>query len=291
LNWDRAKSYTILFLALLNVFMGAQLLAGRCEYRLDAARLGDIRAMLAGADIGLGPGASVPLGYGPMRQLTLARYDYDYDALVGLLFSRPADVVRSDEPDETVFRLDDAELSVARDGYITFDDLGGTGLNGALDEASARALCDGYVKKMSKSMQGLRFDGAAYDRDAGGYRVFYTQAYKNTVIYTNFVKFLVTEAGVTQMDCFYGRPLGFSGAGMDICSPDVALLDFVYQITGYYGNQAYDVSISRIDIVYSQEGSSVQDYKSLKATPYYRITFFDGPEERDFLVNAYGADR
>jgi len=286
MNWDKAKNYTILFLALLNVFLGALIVAGRRDYRLDAAQLRDIKAVLDRADIGLN--APIPVSYSPMRQLALARYEYDYDTLIGLFFSRPNEVDRSDGPDKTVFRLDEVVLSVQRDGYITFDDLNGMGEPASFDEDSAKALCDGFVSKMSKSMPGLKFDSCVFEQDAGGYRIFYRQAYKNTVIYTNFMEFLVTDNGVTQMDCFYDKPLGFSGASMEICSPDVALLDFVKQITGYYGNQEYSVSISRIDIVYNQEGGSAQDYESLRATPFYRITFFDGPEQKEIRVNAYG---
>ena len=285
MNWGKAKNFTIAFLALLNIVLGAQTILGRRVHRLDAAQLRNIRAVLENANIRLD--TPIPVSYSPMRQMALARCDYDYDALAGLFFDAPEEAVRSDEPDKIVFRADAATLSVQNNGYVAFYNPGGMGETASFDESSAKALCDGFIEEMSVSMQGLEFDNCVYEQEDGGFRIDYRQVYGNTVIYSNYVSFLVTGGGITQMDCYYGKPLGYTGASMNICPPDVALLEFMEGITGYYGNDDYSVTVTRIDIVYYQEGYSVPYYETFNATPWYRITYFDGPDETSSLLNAY----
>lgn len=289
MNWGKAKSFIIAILALVNVFLGAFIYLQGNQYRLNAAQVSNIKTVLANANIGIQ--TPVPVGYAPMRQISLADCDYDTDMLVSLFFQYPDEVERSDEPNKTVYRWNDAALSIQSDGYIALDNPYGAGQLQSFDEDSARGLCAAFVDTMSKSMPGLKYDGAVYEADTDGYRITYRQSYKNTVVYTNFVAFLVTQAGITQMDCFYGKPAGYVGAAMEICSPDVALLDFAERITGFYGNQAYNISITQIDIVYMQESGGSQGGVSLRATPYYRVIFTDGPDEREIDIDAYGTGR
>ncbi|MDR3239052.1 MAG: hypothetical protein LBT44_03070 [Clostridiales bacterium] len=278
MDWDKAKNLTILFLVLLNLFLGAFVYTSRNRFTLDARQLKAIEDLLDRNSIHYQE-AMIPKSYAPKRPLLMSKYEYDDEELLNRFFLHPEEARRFDEPDNKTEYICQDQVLTLQNGYISFDNPKGTGPMDSFDEAAAVRACENFLPSLGREIAQFKLDGVDWASGENGFRVQYCQVYERNILYTNFVTFLVTEMGITQIDCQYSAPLGFSGKPVEICSSDEALLNFTQQLRSATDQEAV---ITRVDLVYYQaEGSGT----SSKATPYYRIMVehLDAP----FLINAY----
>ncbi|MDR1559733.1 MAG: two-component system regulatory protein YycI [Clostridiales bacterium] len=276
MDWDKAKTLTIAFLLLLDAFLGYSLYRERNRYYMDVRQAGIITELLAENDIRLE--TAIPRSYQPMRQLSMSGYEYDENELLGMFFDDPLDAVRMDELDKTIYVSQGRQLTL-QNGFMTFDRLSG---DDKIELSAETAITEAreFLKGMGE-ISDFELDSVFIDDE--GCRVRFCQKYRDRVIYTNFIEFLVTERGVVQIDCIYSRPKGYSGQLTELCAVDEALLHFMQSYKDAYNDRPADVI--KIDLVYYQKEGSIHDSASLTAVPYYRIEV-EG-FERPFLINAY----
>jgi hypothetical protein len=278
MDWEKAKNLTVIFLVILNLFLGSFLYLERNRYVMDAERVKDIEDVLAKNNILLNK-LSIPRSYPPQKPLFMSGYSNDAEEWLAIFFPGLTDILISEEPDRTVYSSGQQTLTL-QNGYASFDNPQGTDTTDLTQAAVIRA-CDTFLRGMGDEISRFQFDSIFVDGD--GYRVQYCQKYKGTVISTNFVMFMVTRFGIVQVDCQFSEPIGFAGKPMAICAADEALLIFTRRFISAYG--ARQATVSHMDLVYSQREGSAQDGITLKATPYYRV--FVDQLDAPFTINAY----
>lgn len=226
----------------------------------------------------------IPRQFSPMRPLQVAAYEYDFNRLVDIFFPYYADEIsHAKDINLDIFSWENNYRLVISNGYISFTRERGAG--GVPDTYASIALTQAFIREHYPDFR-LDIHSTRQAR-RGGLRIFYRQEYQNTMIYTNFVEFLITGEGhdiiIEEVDIQYGRPIGFAYAPRELVGPDEALLTFVQNVR--LQNDT-DIIISHMDIVYFQTMPGlIETYTPIYAEPFYRI-FIEGQDE-PFLINAY----
>ena len=277
MDWDKAKTLTIVFLLFLDAFLGISIYLERDKYYIDTQQFNKITELLKKNDIYLNT-SDLP-SHRPLQQLSMSSYKYDETEIINMLFTEPKNVRQRDELDgKTVFLSGDQTLTI-QNGFITFDCPSGTN-DIELSQETALAEANRFIEGLGE-ISDFIFDSCFIDEE--GWRIQFCNKYKDYIIYTNYVEFLVTNKGIVQIDCIYSRPKGFFGLPAELCSVDEALLHFMQHFKDAYENRPAEVI--KVDLVYYQKEGSVTDNASLTALPHYRITV--GGFEQPFLINAY----
>ncbi|MDR1538277.1 MAG: two-component system regulatory protein YycI [Clostridiales bacterium] len=271
MNWSKAKTLTIIFLLILNAFLGVLVYRDSNKYNLDAKKAKAITDLLEKNSISLS--ATIPKSYKPLRQLAMSAYEYETEEILMMFFPNLHEIEQIYDIDKEVYAWADKTLTI-QNGYISFENPSGTGEND-LSKESLTYACDEFLKTMNEDFSSFQLDNII--ELGNGYLVQYFQEYKGYFIITNFVEFMVTEEGIIQIDCIYSKPVGFSGNPGEICSPDEALLNVMQRIKS--SSKGEEIEISRIDLVYSQEKNSQ------KAIPVYRV--YVDENQDPFFINAY----
>jgi len=288
MEWERAKNYILIFFLLLNLGLGLLLYVESRRYTLTGEQEHRIHSVLAQNNISMY--IFPPRRFPPMRTLSVTGFYYDTDALLQVLFENPYYVERSQAFGGYVFQNGSSRMIISN-GFIFFEDPDGfrrnrvPGINPLAPEstplthACASVLTDAFVRSY--------FPGFVHDRfffvdDGYGIRIIYHQEYRQQLVHSNFIEFLVTSTGIVQIEMQFGEIQGFVGEQRMIFSPDEALLRFAQRVR--HITQEEPISIRRMDLVYFQE--YVSDQNSVyNAVPFYRIFTCRG--DRPFLVNAF----
>jgi len=288
MSMQRVKNLVIILLLAVNIVLGVLILDNENRYKLTNRQDSAIRTILTQNSIGLY--TLLPTDFKPKRMLLLQPYTFDESKLTALLFPG-SDVQKTDGIDgEPVYIYGDAELHVYPSGrlvYLNPDGLIPTGQSKSV-HSDARKMCDALVSKLSTPQIKFSLDEPPIVYREDGYTVYeYRGRYKEYMLYTNYIKFRVTDAGITELSCAFTIPDSFTGEARDIYSCDEALLSLLGELKSIYGNMDSEViMINRVDVVYYLEGSSQRNENTLKAVPYYRIYTRMSPET-PFLINAY----
>ena len=284
MQWERAKTFIILFFVLLNVSLFAILRLENRRYILTLEQEQAIRTVLYRNNISLE--TAIMRDHAPMRSLSISGFYYDEDELIAMFFDNPETVLRlSEEP--YLFTDGYSRLTISINGFIEFiNPQGFTRVAGTarmqdtpVEQAEAEALSNAFI---AQYFPDFRLD-SVFPSDEG-WRLYYRQVYRNYKIYTNIIQFLVTPIGIREIEMQFGRIEGFAtGPPRIIVSPDEALLAFIQHARNVLGN--VPVSIVDMDRAFFQENSSTQRGLTHHAIPVYRISVygFDMP----FLINAY----
>jgi len=276
MDWDKAKTLTIVFLLVLDAVLAALNLQESNRYIMSAQQTNAIIALLDQNGIHLK--TAMPKSYRPMRQLSMSGYEYDETELIHMFFADPENVEPSNQLDKTVYTGGDQTLTL-QNGYITFDCPSGTNELVLTDDtalAEAKRFLAGKTE-FSSFVPDFIF------MDTDGCRVQFCQKYQNYIIDTNFIEFLITEKGIVQIDCTYCKAMGFTGQPAEICAVDEAMLHFCQYYKDAY--QDRPAEILQIDLVYYQKEGGAKSSGTFTAAPHYRIVV-EG-FERPFLINAY----
>ena len=287
MNTQRVKTLVICMLLAVNVVLGALIFDNENRYKLSNKQETAIRAILTQNGIGLY--ALLPADYAPKRMLLLQPYTFNEEKLTNLLFPE-GDARRTESIDgkpvyvsgETELYMDGGRLLyVNPDGFIP----AGQGLSSHTD---ARKLCDAVVAELSSPQIKFTADDKPIVYREDNYTIYeYRGRYRDYTLHTNYIKFRVTNAGITELLCSFTTPDGFTGEARDMYSCDEALLSLLGELKSIYGNMESEVIvITRVDVVYYLEESSQGSQNVLKAVPYYRIYTRMSPET-PFLINAY----
>jgi len=287
MEWERAKTYLLIFFLLLNAGLGLLLFAEDRRYTLTFEQERRIRTILDQNNVIL---YELPMRrFPPMQPLSVTGFYYDRDELIRILFEDPLTVERRRTFEGYIFQ-DASRQMIISSGFVFFEDPNGfrqwggfqpTLALGEITDASVISLTTGFINSYFPDFVQ---DGDPFvsEDDNGGVRIIYRQEYRGTLVHSNFIEFLVTSVGIYQMEMQFGRVIGHSGTPTMIFSPDEVLLTFVQRV-GHIA-QENPMSIRDMDLVYFQEYISDQG-GPYNAVPFYRI--FTHQNERPFLINAF----
>jgi len=287
MEWERAKSYILVFFLLLNIALAALLVAENRRYTMtfDQERL--IRTVLAQNNITM---YRMPIRqFPPMRSIEVTGFDYDHEALLQIFFSNPYTMERIDtgRPGHYLYQCEYGRLEIF-DGFIEYRNPNGfrriqhipllQQLPSEVTYSSARRLTDAFIyNHFPDFVPDGRFD------DGDNIRIIYRQEYRGVLVHSNSIELLVTPAGILQIEMQFGEILGFAGSPRMIFSPDEALFAFTQRVR--HITQDEPMTITRMDLVYFREYISDQP-GPYHAVPFYRVfTLCNG--DQPFLINAF----
>jgi hypothetical protein len=290
MEWERAKTYILVFFLLLNAALGILLAMENRRYTMTGEQEALIRTVLAQNNITIY--RMDMRDFPPMRPIEITGFYYDEEtiqSLVHIFFPPTEDVERVDTGREGhhLFLYGDSRLEIAN-GFIEYRNphglpqLGGASL---LLQPPAEVTRDS-ARRQANQFINTHFPDYVYDADfeeRGNWRVIYRQKYNGLLIHSNFIEILVAPVGIQQVEMQFGAVRGPIGSPLMIFSPDEALLAFTQRVR--HITQEEPMTITRMDLVYFQEYISDQE-GPYHAEPFYRI-FTAGNEAVPFLVNAF----
>lgn len=281
MEWERAKSYILLFFVLLNIALAALLFVERQRYSLSPERSDAIVAIMEQNNISMD--ARVMRRFPPMRTMYVGGFYYDHDALKQVFFG-----------DSNVMRLhttrgylltnndDHGELVISH-GFVSYDNPYGHG--GQERWISPFALTCAQIRAdmfISNNWPNFELDTTV---NMGEWiRFSYRQVYRGYMIHSNFIEIIVTERGIVQVEMQFGEVLEIVRDRQQIAAPDEVLLTFVQRVRGHA--LVDPIVVTEMDLVFFQEDGSTSHDASYRAVPFYRI-FIEGGDGDPFLINAF----
>ena len=281
MEWERAKSYLLLFFILLNLTLGGLLLLERRRYTVTPEREQAIITIMNQNNIAMG--TRLMRRFPPMRGMYVSGFYYDEYQLAEIFFG-DADVHHVSTQHRHVFTYGEARLVIAH-GFISYDNPQGHGG----EEGRPAVLCRMEARRLSDNfVEGNWPDFSLDDVFIGldWLRLSYRQVYRGHVIHTNFIEIIVTDMGIVQVEMQYSQVLEMADDTRPIVAPDLALLTFVQRIRAISNTQAYPMVIDHMDLVYFQLEGSTDPDGSYPVVPFYRV-FIYGDGGDPFLINAF----
>jgi len=271
MEWEKAKTYLLLFFVLLNLALGGLLLMEGRRYRVTPEREQTIISILEQNNITMD--ARLIRRFTPMRTMSVSEFYYNVDDLISIFFGN-ATVQRTSHARGYVVSRRPAELMISN-GFISYINPMGRGGIDELTPDSAQRLTDDFVGAHWPDFQlDVRYEG----RDS--ILLSYKQVYRGHIIHSNFIDFYVRENGIERVEMQVSQVLGWESTdSQPIVSPDEALLTFVQRAHGRA------MVIRHMDLVYFQEDGGTDPYVNHRAVPFYRI-FVAGDGSDPFLINA-----
>jgi len=278
MEWERAKSYLLIFFVLLNIGLGGLLFMENRRYTMTGEQERLIRTIMNQNGIGM---YTIMRRFPPMRHLDVSGFYYDEDAIIQILFDNPQAVLR--HSNHQIFEYGNSRLTISN-GFISYENPDGfrNGFGSTIDEinlAMARTLTDVFINTYFAD---FRLD-TTFEEERG-IRLTYHQEYRGQLVHSNFIAFFVTPIGIEQIEMQFGRIIGHSGDLRMLVSPDEALLTFVQRVRHF--TQETPMTIVHMDLVYFQEYLSDQEGGVYHAIPFYRI-FTACSGDRPYLINAF----
>ena len=281
MQWERAKSYLLLFFILLNLTLGGLLFLEHRRYTVTPEREQSIITIMNQNNIAMG--TRLMRRFPPMRGMYVTGFYYDESQLADIFFDGADDVRHTSTVRGHIFTNDTADLIISN-GFISYVNPEGHGGHDQwlpeLCRTQAQSLTDAFVRA---NWPDFRLDDVFVGQDR--LRLSYRQVYRGYMIHTNFIELIVTYRGIVQVEMQFSHVLEWSDETRPIVAPDLALLTFVRRVRPLTIALANPLVITDMDLVYFQmEGSPDADANYL-AVPFYRVFVGDGGDP--FLINAF----
>jgi len=283
MEWERAKTFLMVFFIVLNIVLGALLFLENRRYVVSPERERAIITIMDRNNISFD--APFIRRFPPMRAISVTGFYYNTQELADIFFGNSHQATYSDIPNGIVLNYGPgpAELVISH-GFISYYNPYGHRDTAhelqSLDRQNAQIITDAFV---SKHWPDFELDDVfiAYD----WLRLSYRQVYRGYVIHTNFIEIIVTDMGIELVDIQFGQVLEWYGQESPIAAPDEVLLTFVQHATNM--PQLLPITITHMDLVYFQEeAGSTNPYARYRVLPFYRI-FIAGDTSDPFLINAF----
>ena len=290
MEWERAKTYILVFFLLLNAVLGILLAVENRRYTVTGEQEALIRTVLAQNNITMY--RMDMQAFPPMRPIEVTGFYYDEATIASLIqvfFPNPEAVEHIDTGHEGshLFLYEDGRLEIAN-GFIEYRNPSGFAQLGSisiLPQQTAEVTRDS-ARRQAEQFISANFPDYVHDADfeeRGNWRVIYRQAYRGVLVHSNFIEMLISPVGIQQVEMQFGQVRGHIGSPLIIFSPDEALLAFTQRVR--HITQGDPMTITRMDLVYFQGYISDQE-GPYHAEPFYRI-FTDGNQAVPFLINAF----
>jgi len=278
MEWERAKTYILLFFVLLNLFLGGLLLMERRRYSITPEREQAIVTIMYRNNITMD--TRIQRRFTPMRIMYVSGFYYNEQDLREIFFG-DARVVRMSTQRGYVLSYEQGRLEIDH-GFISYDNPMGHGGEDAwltnLSQNVAESLADNFVQA---HWTDFILDDIVEGPD--WFNLTFRQVYRGYMIHTNFIEILVTERGIIRVEMQFGQVLGMGSERHMIAAPDEVLLTFVQRVRLHA--MVSPVSVIHMDLVYLQEEGSPDPEGRYLLEPFYRV-FIYGNEGNPFLINA-----
>ncbi|MCL2527406.1 MAG: hypothetical protein FWE42_03220 [Defluviitaleaceae bacterium] len=279
MEWERAKTYILLFFVLLNLTLGGLLIIERRRYTLSPEREQAIVEIMYQNNITMD--ARVIRRFAPMRLMYVGGFYYDVDKLSDIFFGNAA-VNRVATAHGYTITHGQGELTIAH-GFISYNNSSGHGGRAQwmpdVDRAQAERVANDFVRA---NWPDFRLEDVFIGPD--WVHLSYRQVYRGYVIHSNFIDFIITERGIVQVEMQFGQVLEIDRERQPIAAPDEALLSFIQRFR--YPFQDTPMTVIRMDLVYFQDEGSPDPNGRYRLEPFYRV-FIGGNERDPLLINAF----
>jgi len=290
MQWERAKTYLIIFFIILNIGLFGLILFEERRYTMTQEQERTIRAVLAANNINV---YTTLRRFPPMQPLEVSGFYYDIEQLLAIFFENPEQVPRDpfgdERPDDMlhyIFVHNNKRLEISN-GFISFYNPYGmenpnnpalSNDNGTLNRDVARSMTNAFIQTYFRN-----FVEDQVFEIGSELRISYRQEYRGRIVQSNFIEFSISNTGITHIDMRFGRVMGHSGTTRMLYAPDEVLLTFMQRVSAIAVDTPF--FISHMDLVYYQEYTSNLPDTSSLAFPFYRI-FIQG-NDMPFMINAF----
>lgn len=278
MDWSKAKSIIIFFLIIINCMLLFVFVYSNDDNFLTSEREKAIIKLLNKEDIQLQ--SEIPKTSDPMPIISLTYKENDIEELKHIFFGTAEDVKRSVEANSTILKKENKMLTI-ENSMITYIDESDKNIIKNFNETSAKEIVEEFIKNELKSKYSkYKFHSTSILDN--GYSLKYYEIYNGYTLYSNYMKFDVTNEGIESIQIDKYEAVGVLGIDRDICSADEALLTFIYTMREKKQNE--NIIIDKIELGYKLEEKLKKSVNG-KAIPCYRISIKN--DNKIYYINAY----
>lgn len=278
MEWQKAKKFVIVLLVILNACLAVLNYQHNRESAMTASQEKAIFEVLSKNGITMYTDLITDME--PMSRLACMVPTYTKEDLEKAFFEGEKTTVVPSQT-TTVYRTATAELTVeAARGTLTFSQVAKG--KGELSRGDALKMAEGYMESKEK----IFGDFVSYDisETEDGYGVIFYERYDDTIVFSNYFKVFVSQAGIYQVQFVYCPVVGYNGEKKDIFYGDEALLTFMRELRKDHPEGAF--TVNRMELGYDLSDKESQTKEGmLYAVPCYRIYLMEQPEP--YIINAY----
>ncbi len=279
--WEKAKTLTIVFLAILNLLLAVLVYLNSNRYAMTKAQENAIYKVLSANKVVLYD--QLIKEYKPMKPINVLPINYNMDTIIKMVFGGNEGVDSFIEFNRTIY-YKEKETLIIEDGIVTYENEKASKLLEPVkdgQEEIAKNICNEFIEKNKLDLPALVLDSIVMEQK---YIVLnYSEIYKNNIIYSNFIRFFVSKDEIFKVEFSFSEVLGFERNLKEICPVDEVLYALTQHLRSK--NDYNEIFINKIDKVYYQDEKSSDKETNLKATPCYRVFVEQIPEP--FLLDAY----
>ena len=277
MNTERAKNLTIIFLLFLNLMLISLLIIATPTFRISRTREAAILTLLEQNNITLN--AELIRRYRPMRPIAVSPSEHCNDLIAQTLLGDLYDVQIFEEFDRIVYTRNNEHTGEVTDHleiqgsyfYIIYGNNWTGSISPVMNKEDAIALSDEFLESINHLFPDFLFYAITEDEHWGDFIVEYRRLYRNQIIYSDFIRFRIDEAGISKIDCHHVNVQGFEQTLTEIRPVDEALYALILELQNMGAFVFGDITINGIDIVYYQSTAGFFDSSATTAEPCYRF--------------------
>lgn len=278
MEWQKAKKFVIVLLVVLNACLAVLNYQQNRESAMTASQEKAIFEVLS--KNGITMYTDLITKTEPMSRLACVVPTYTKEDLERAFFGGEKTTVVPSQT-STVYRTAEAELTVeGAKGTLTYPQVEKG--KGQLSRGDALKMAESYMNDMEKTFgEFVAYD--IWETDEGYGMVFY-EKYDDVIVFSNYFRVFVSQAGVYQTQFVYYPVVGYNGEKKDIFYGDEALLTFMRELRKNQPEGA--VTVNRMELGYDLSDKESQNREgTLYAVPCYRIYLMEQTEP--YIINAY----
>lgn len=281
MDWSKAKKIVIVILVLLNIGLLVLNIQQNQKFRLSSEQESAIRQVLAENQIVLYD--TIPTDYFPMRQISAEILPIENEQLRRRFFDDTENPTITVEFNTTILRSQEKTVTV-EDNRIVYDNTAGTGAIENFRRETAQAAADSFLEEINNEGS-YQLDMVTGEEDC--FTFLYYEIYNGYKVFSDYQSVTVTPLGVIHYECALYSIGGFTDEKRAICSPDEALLTFLYEMQRQ--ERTTPIFITKMEIGYSYHpAAEATEGNRIRLVPCYRISIEGNSEP--FLIQAYTND-
>lgn len=278
MEWQNAKKFVIVLLVILNACLAMLNFQQNRENAMTASQEKAIFEVLSKNGITMYTDLITDME--PMSRLACMVPTYTKEDLERAFFDGEKTTVVPSQT-STVYRTSAAELTIegAR-GDLVFPQVEKG--KGDMSRGDALKTAEEYMERMEKNFgEFVSYDILETDE---GYCVIFYEKYDDTIVFSNYFRVFVSEAGIYEVQLVYYPVVGYNGEKKDIFYGDEALLTFMRELRKKQPEGAF--TVNRMELGYDLSDKESQTAEGmLYAVPCYRIYLMEQTEP--YIINAY----
>lgn len=298
MEWEKAKTFLIIMLIILNIGLFALNYFDDKKYHISESQIESIDYLYEKYNIS--SDVSYPETFYPLPYLKLSDQKPDSSVLTENLFGENELLKRTSEQYKTVFKSDTKTLTIDNSfAYFVINEyksLGKVSIGEAKDTANE------FIRKLGEDYSMFVFDYLNEYDDASLVTVYYVEEFKGFKIFSNTIEMEISTDGIVQLIINRKIPIEFEDINRDISSPDEAVLSLIKKIDAnniVFQNNDENLDESLIENNYLNENTAITNFElgyyednstSLytnenPAYPAYRIIVENHTEP--YIINGY----